>query len=61
MIAEVRGIDPASGMIRLNPLYEFHEDLERSSPHHVEGRLERTEHAMENTAKLQMAGLQAGI
>ena len=61
MIAEVRGIDPASGMIRLNPLYEFHEDLVRSSPHHVEGRLERTEHAMENTAKLQMAGLQAGI
>ena len=61
MIAEVLGVDPATGMIQLNPLYQFQEDRERSTLRHVEGRLARTGNPMRNTLKLEMAGFSAGV
>ena len=61
MIAEVLGVDPASGGIQLNPLYQFIEDQERSSLHHVEGALIRTSNQMQNTLKFKMAGFSPDI
>lgn len=61
MIAEVLGVDPASGGIHLNPLYQFIEDQERSSLHHVEGALIRTSNQMQNTLKFKMAGFSPDI
>ena len=61
MIAEVLGIDHTTGSIRLNPLYQFREDWERSTLKHVVGQLVRTDNPMQNTMKLQMAGFSADI
>ncbi len=61
VITEVLGVDPQTGMIRLNPLYEFREDRAQSTLHHVQGQLVRTGNPMENVMKLQMAGLEAAI
>lgn len=61
MIAEVLGVDPVSGGIQLNPLYQFIEDQERSSLHHVEGALIRTSNQMQNTLKFKMAGFSPDI
>ena len=61
MITEVLGVDPATGMIRLNPLYQFQEDRERSTLRHVEGSLVRTANPMQNTLKLEMAGFSAEV
>ena len=61
MITEVLGVDPATGMIRLNPLYQFQEDRERSTLRHVEGSLVRTANPMQNTLKLEMAGFSADV
>lgn len=61
MITEVLGVDPATGMIRLNPLYQFQEDRERSTLRHVEGSLVRTANPMQNTLKLEMAGFSPDV
>lgn len=61
MITEVLGVDPATGMIRLNPLYQFQEDRERSTLRHVEGSLVRTANPMQNTLKLEMACFSADV
>ena len=55
-ITEVLGLD-SSGQIILNPLYEFVEDTTQSSMDHVVGQLTRTDNAMQNTLKLQLAGV----
>lgn len=57
-ICEVCGYE--DGRIRLNPLYRFVED-EGSTLEKVSGCLVRTEHAMENTYKLQLAGIRTVI
>ena len=61
MIAEVLGIDHATGVIQLNPLYQFQEDRVRSSLDHVEGRLMRTGDPMRGTMKLEMAGFSTDV
>lgn len=53
-ITEVVGYE--DGKIILNPLYEFKED-ENSTLEKVSGMLERTENDMQNTFKLQLAGI----
>lgn len=53
-IEEVTGLN--EGVIGLRELYIFRESGEKNGK--VEGKLERTEHLLENTAKLQAAGLQ---
>ena len=54
-ITEVLGLDER-GQVQLNPLYEFVED-ENSTLERVSGRLSRTKHPMQNTLKLQLAGI----
>lgn len=61
VISEVLGVDLATGVIQLNPLYEFREDRERSTLRKVEGRLVRTENPMQNTLKLEMAGFDTRV
>ena len=58
-ITEVCGID-STGIIVLNPLYEFQED-DKSTLEHVSGSLLRTENKMVNTFKLQLAGYRIDI
>ncbi|MCL2663184.1 MAG: CpaF family protein [Oscillospiraceae bacterium] len=55
-IAEVTGYDAVSRQIKLNTLYEFCESKE-STKSKVIGNLFRTKNAMENTFKLEMAGV----
>ena len=54
-ISEVLDIGE-NGMVALNPLFRFRED-EKSTLDRVSGSLERTEHRMINTGKLQLAGI----
>ena len=54
-ISEVLDIGE-NGMVALNPLFRFRED-EKSTLDRVSGSLERTEHKMINTGKLQLAGI----
>lgn len=53
-ITEVVGYE--NGKVVLNPLYVFEED-ENTSLEHVSGCLKRTENKMQNTFKLQLAGI----
>lgn len=55
-IVEILGYDPASRTFRTNTLYQFRE-LPGSSKSRVVGRLERTENPMQNTQKLENAGI----
>ena len=55
-IAEVTGYDAVSRQIKLNTLYEFQESKE-STRSKVIGKLVRTHNTMENTFKLEMAGI----
>ena len=55
-IVEILGYDGARHEFRINPLYRFVE-TEGSTKSHVEGRLVRTENPMENTHKLENAGI----
>lgn len=55
-IVEILGYDTATRTFRMNPLYEFHE-LPQSTKEKVVGRLERTENPMQNTQKLENAGI----
>ena len=57
-ITEVVGYE--NGHIRLNPLYVFKED-EKSTLEKVSGSLVRTENPMQNTFKLQLAGIKTEI
>ncbi len=59
-IAELDGIDE-HGNIRLNPLFEFVEDKEKSMLTKVVGRLERTENEMKHPEKLISAGKDVSI
>lgn len=61
MIAEVLGVDLATGAIQLNPLYQFQEDRGQSATNHVVGHLVRTENPMKNTLKLEMAGFDTDV
>lgn len=54
-ITEVLGLDN-HGQIELNPLYQFVEDA-NSSLERVSGQLLRTQNEMQNTLKLQLAGV----
>nr|WP_238188450.1 ATPase, T2SS/T4P/T4SS family [Paenibacillus sp. L3-i20] len=58
-ISEVLGV--MNGEVQLNPLFRFREDGERNG--YVIGCLERTEHYLQSTEKLRMAGkeLSGGI
>ena len=58
-IAEVTGYDTVSRQIKLNTLYEFQESSE-STKGKVIGELVRTSNKMENTLKLEMAGVEYG-
>ena len=55
-IVEILGYDTKEHKFRINPLYEFRE-LPQSTKERVIGRLERTEHPMQNTQKLENAGI----
>lgn len=55
-IVEILGYDAATRTYRINPLYEFRE-TEQSSKEKVVGILHRTENPMENTRKLENAGI----
>lgn len=55
-IVEILGYDAATRTYRINPLYEFRE-TEQSSKEKVAGILRRTENPMENTRKLENAGI----
>ncbi len=57
-ITEVVGYE--NGEIQLNPLYVFEED-ENSTLEKVSGSLKRTENRMQNTFKLQLAGINVDI
>lgn len=57
-ITEVVGYE--NGKIILNPLYVFEED-ENSTLRKVSGKLKRTENAMKNTLKMQLAGVNETI
>lgn len=57
-ITEVLGIK--DGKIMLNPLYVFEED-EKSTLDKVSGQLVRTQNKMQNTLKLQLAGIKVEI
>ena len=57
-ITEIIGYE--NGTIRLNPLYVFRED-QKSTLEKVSGSLVRTENPMQNTFKLQLAGIKAEI
>ena len=55
-IVEVLGYDTEQRKIIINPLYEFRESAE-SSKSKVVGRLTRTDNPMQNTQKLENAGI----
>lgn len=55
-IVEILGYDPATRTYRVNPLYEFRE-TEQSTKEKVIGALCRTENPMQNTQKLENAGI----
>lgn len=57
-ITEVLGMK--DGKIMLNPLYVFEED-EKSTLDKVSGQLVRTQNKMQNTLKLQLAGIKVEI
>lgn len=57
-ITEVLGYE--DGEIKLNPLFRFEED-ENSTLEKVSGELKRTENKMQNTLKLQLAGIKLDI
>ena len=57
-ITEVIGYE--DGEIKLNPLFRFEED-ENSTLEKVSGELKRTENKMQNTLKLQLAGIKLDI
>lgn len=57
-ITEVLGMK--DGKIMLNPLYVFEED-EKSTLDKVSGQLVRTHNKMQNTLKLQLAGIKVEI
>ena len=57
-ICEVLGYE--DGQIKLNPLYRFEED-EHSTLEKVSGKLVRTDNAMKNVLKLQLAGIKTEI
>ena len=57
-ITEVLGYE--DGEIKLNPLFRFEED-ENSTLEKVSGELKRTENKMQNTLKLQLAGIQLDL
>ncbi len=59
-ITELDGIDE-HGNVRLNPLFEFVEDEEKSMLTKVVGRLARTENKMKHTEKLISAGKDVSI
>ncbi len=59
-ITELDGIDE-QGNVRLNPLFEFVEDEEKSMLTQVVGRLARTENKMKHTEKLISAGKDVSI
>lgn len=59
-ICEVREVRE-DGTIRLNPIYQFEEDKERSKKDRVYGRLKRTSNVFENTKKLELAGFNLTI
>ena len=54
-ITEVLGVE--DGQIKLNPLYVFEEDKEKSTIDKVVGSLKRTRNPMMNDFKLRMAGI----
>lgn len=55
-IVEILGYDPTTRTYRINPLYEFRE-TEQSTKEKVAGTLRRTENPMQNTQKLENAGI----
>ena len=55
-IMEILGYDPETRQFRTNTLYEFRE-LPESTKERVVGRLVRTENPMQNTHKLENAGI----
>lgn len=55
-IAEILGYDPERRTFRTNTLYEFRESPE-SRKDRVVGSLVRTENPMQNTHKLENAGI----
>jgi len=55
-IVEVLGYDTEKRRINLNPIYEFRESAE-STTRKVVGTLTRTDNPMQNTHKLEMAGV----
>ena len=57
-ITEVLGYE--DGEIKLNPLFRFEED-ENSTLEKVSGELKRTENKMQNTLKLQLAGIKLDL
>ena len=58
-ITEVLGVE--DGQIKLNPLYVFEEDKEKSTIDKVYGTLKRTKNPMMNDFKLRMAGIREEI
>lgn len=58
-ITEVLGVE--DGQIKLNPLYVFEEDKEKSTIDKVVGSLKRTRNPMMNDFKLRMAGIREEI
>ena len=58
-ITEVLGVE--DGQIKLNPLYVFEEDKEKSTIDKVVGSLKRTRNPMMNDFKLRMAGIREVI
>lgn len=55
-IVEILGYDPTTRTYRINPLYEFRETAQ-STKEKVAGSLCRTENPMQNTQKLENAGI----
>lgn len=55
-IAEILDYDPATRQIRVNPLYQFVETGDKSG-NKVVGQLMRTKNPMQNTQKLENAGI----
>ena len=52
--------DYKNNEIIFNPLFVFHENHKNTS-HKVTGALQRTKNPLQNTLKLQMSGISAGI
>lgn len=56
-ITEVLGVGE-DGRIKLNPLYVFEEDVQKSTTDKVIGSIKRTSNKMQNVIKLRQAGIQ---